>query len=442
LEEKVVRITRRKIREKEKGINFFEEFIRIKKHFFHDLEKWMKRVKDPRHQSYIKYETDSLLFPMIMKNVCGIRSMGNMTEKFNTEECIGNMAAALGNETLEELPHYDTINNFLSRLDPAEMERIRDRMIRELFRKRSLEGFRLFGKYWCIAVDATGLFSFSERHCEHCLKAEHKSKETGEVEKTVYYHNVLEAKLIAGDMVFSIATEFIENEDENVSKQDCELNAFKRLAAKLKSKYPKLPVCLLGDSLYACEPVFEICKENKWRYLFRFKDGRIKSVAEEFRTIKGLEEKQKENGTWVNEIDYNQRPVNLIEAEEEAKDRDKKAFVFITDIRITERNAGEIVRAGRSRWKIENEGFNNQKTNIGSIEHLSSRNYNAMKNHYLIAQIAEILRQLYVKGADAIKDLNKGIKEISSCLLESIRTRILTAEDIARIGKSIQIRFT
>jgi hypothetical protein len=33
---------------------------------------------------------------------------------------------------------------------------------------------------------------------------------------------VLEAKLVAGGIVFSIATEFIENEDENVSKQDCE----------------------------------------------------------------------------------------------------------------------------------------------------------------------------------------------------------------------------
>jgi hypothetical protein len=134
--------------------------------------------------------------------------------------------------------------------------------------------------------------------------------------------------------------------------------------------------------------------------------------------------------------------VNLIEAEEETKDGDRKHFVFITDIRITERNADELVCAGRSRWRIENEGFNSQKTKIGFIEHANSRNYNAMKNHYLIVQIAEILRQLYVKGADGIKDLNKGIKEISSCLLESFRTRILTAEDIAQIGKAAQVRFT
>lgn len=439
----MVRITRKKRREKEKKINFFGEFIKVKDHFFRDFAKQMKRVKDPRNPSYIKYGTDEMLFPVIMKNACGIISMSGMTEKFNKDECISNTAAALGYESLEELPHYDTINNFLSRLEPEEIGKIRDSMIRKLFRKRSLDRYRLLGKYWCVAVDATQLYSFSEKHCGHCLKKEYKNKDTGEVEKTVYYHNVLEAKLIVGNMVFSIATEFIENEDENVSKQDCELNAFKRLAGKLKEMYPRLPICLLGDSLYACEPVFEICRENQWHYLLRFKEGRIKTVAEEFRLIKGLEEKKRGNGIWVNGIDYNQCPVNLIEAEEEAKDGDRKQFVFITDFKITERNAEELVFAGRSRWKIENEGFNSQKTKNCYIEHVNSWNSNAMKNHYLIVQIAEILRQLYVKGASGIKDLNKGIKEISSCLLESFRTRPLTNdEDISNPEKRIQIRFS
>jgi len=439
----MVRITRKKIREKEKEINFFGEFVKVKKHFFRDIVKQLKAVKDPRHPSYIEYGTDVLLFSVIMKNACGITSMSNMTEKFNKEECIENMAKVLGHERLEELPHYDTINNFLCRLAPEEIEKIRDCMIRELLRKRSLERYRFLDRYWCIAVDATGLFSFSERHCEHCLKKEYKNKKTGEIERTVYYHNVLEAKLIAGDMALSIATEFIENEDENVSKQDCELNAFKRLAPKLKAKYPGLPVCLLADSLYACEPVFQLCDDYKWKFLIRFKEGSIKSVAEEFNALKELGSEKAGNTEWVNGINYNERTLNAVEAEirDERKDETRR-HVFLTDIGITERNSGEIVSFGRSRWKIENEGFNNQKTTIGSIEHVSSRNYNAMKNHYLIAQIAEILRQLYVKGADGIKDLNKGIKEISSCLLESIRTRILTAEDIARIGKSIQIRFT
>jgi hypothetical protein len=447
----MIRITREEKRKKEREINFFEEFIKLQKHFFKDLNKQLATVRDPRHKSYIDYGAEIMLFSVLLKNACGVVSMTSMTERFNKDECINNISRVLGCE-LEELPHYDTINNFLCNLKPIEIEKIRDYMIKELFKKRSLEVFRLLGKYWCIAVDATGLFSFTERHCEHCLKKEFKNKDTGEIERTLYYHNVLEAKLVAGDMVFSIATEFIENEDENVSKQDCELKAFKRLAVTLKKKYPKLPICLLGDSLYACEPVFEICNKNGWKYLMRFKEGRIKSVAEEFNILKGTETKTtlkgKEiiNSAWINDIVYNDRSVNLIETEVEVITEDKqekKDFVYITDIKITKRNADEIIYFGRSRWKIENQGFNNQKTKRYNLEHANSKNYNAMKNHYLITQLADILRQLYEKGVDKIRDLNKGIKEISSSLLESFRTRLLTkTEDISTTEKRIQIRFT
>jgi len=146
--------------------------------------------------------------------------------------------------------------------------------------------------------------------------------------------------------------------------------------------------------------------------------------------------------TWVNEIGYNERLLNVIEAVIEDKTKNNVTYVFITNIKITKRNVDEIVCSGRSRWKIENEGFNNQKTKKYHIEHANSLNYNAMKNHYLITQLADILRQLYEKGVDKIRDLNKSIKEISSRLLESFRMRLLTnIEDILNPEKRIQIRF-
>jgi len=47
--------------------------------------------------------------------------------------------------------------------------------------------------------------------------------------KTVYMLHVLETKLVVGDMILSDASEFIENEFEDISKQDCELKAFHQL---------------------------------------------------------------------------------------------------------------------------------------------------------------------------------------------------------------------
>ena len=59
-------------------------------------------------------------------------------------------------------------------------------------------------------------------------------------------------------------------------------------------------------------------------------------------------------------------------------------FQWITNIELTKRNLEEMIVAGRGRWKIENEGFNNQKNGIYDIEHLNSYEKNAMKNHYLL----------------------------------------------------------
>lgn len=189
------KITRKQKRENLVKINFFVEFIKIKKHFFKAINSKLKAVKDKRHKSYVEYSADILLFTLIMKNVTGIKSMNKMTQDFNREECIENISNALGYENLEELPHYDTINDFLKTLATEEVENIRDYMVKELFKKRCLDQYRLLDKYWLIAVDGTGIGTFHERHCKHCLKKEYKNKDTGEIEKTVYFPFSIRSKV-------------------------------------------------------------------------------------------------------------------------------------------------------------------------------------------------------------------------------------------------------
>ena len=100
---------------------------------------------------------------------------------------------------------------------------------------------RLFGKYWHVILDGTGLFYFKEKHCDNCLCTRRKTKEGKTVK--LYYHKVVEAKLVLSEnMVISLGTEFIENEKEEVSKQDCEQNAAKRLLKKIKKEYPRLAI--------------------------------------------------------------------------------------------------------------------------------------------------------------------------------------------------------
>ena len=145
------------------------EFLKIQNHYFPELIADIKKVMDGRNQSYITYEIEVILYMMLLKNVCSIASMQEMNEKFNEDECIKNIYKILGLEEKEYLPHYVTINECLSKLQPEELDKLRKKMIYGLIRKKSFDDAKFLGKYWLVIVDATQLFCFKERHCEHCL---------------------------------------------------------------------------------------------------------------------------------------------------------------------------------------------------------------------------------------------------------------------------------
>lgn len=123
---------------------------------------------------------------------------------------------------------------------------MRKKMVKGLIRSKAFLKNRLLGKYWPVILDGTGLFHFKEKHCDNCL-VRTVTDEDGKKYKD-YYHKVLEAKIIFSDsIVISLGTEFIENESENVKKQDCENAAAKRLLKRIKKQYPRLNICILGD---------------------------------------------------------------------------------------------------------------------------------------------------------------------------------------------------
>ena len=195
------------------------ELLKVQKHFYKNLWNDFAEVHDPRHSSYIDYTSDIMLAMPLMKNICNIRSMQGMTASFNTEECIANTALITVKDELLEIPHYVTVNDFLSRLNPDELSAIRSKMIKSLIRKRSFENARFLGQYWLVIVDATQLYTFKEKNDDKCLTRTFTNKETGE-KTTQYYHSVLEAKIVLGDdLVVSIASEFIENDGEDAERQ-------------------------------------------------------------------------------------------------------------------------------------------------------------------------------------------------------------------------------
>ncbi len=298
---------KRKKKEKDRGI---VGLMMIMRHFFKELPAWIDEMKAPRHPSYITYKQADLFYMGLLKNLCGVKTMHAMEEQFNEKNRIETLRMLSGDKNLTELPHSDTLNYYLERLSPNCLSLLRKKLIKKLIRMKSFQRGKLLGKYWRVILDGTGLFYFKEKHCDNCL-VKMVTQEDGTKVKT-YYHKVLEAKLVLADkVVISLDTEFIENEKEDVPKQDCEMAAAKRLLKRLAKDYPRLPICIQGDNLYEAEPVMETCGQEGWKYLLTHKATRQKLLDAGYEWIregKGSTQvtgigKEKGKGEYINYVE-------------------------------------------------------------------------------------------------------------------------------------------
>ena len=194
-------------------------------------------LTDLRNQSYVKYEMKVIFIVRLMGFMCEMKSMHEMTRELNTKEAIKNIALICGLE-LEEIPHCDTINDVFEKVKIEEIEKIRKYIINRLIRGKIIKKYKVRDRYYHIIIDGTGLATSRKQYNENCLVKQKKDKNGNEYKEYSTY--VLEAKLVVGDMVFSIGSEFVENIKKDESKQDCETKAFKRLAKKIKKSISKI----------------------------------------------------------------------------------------------------------------------------------------------------------------------------------------------------------
>ena len=101
--------------------------------------------------------------------------------------------------------------------------------------------------------------------------------------------------------------EFIVNEDGN-SKQDCELNAAKRLLPKLK--HYGLDFIITGDALYAKDSLIKAIKEEGFNFFLTFK-GENRSLTQQIKQAKNLRSKEEVIGKkkysyqWIKNMSLN-----------------------------------------------------------------------------------------------------------------------------------------
>lgn len=142
-----------------------------------------------------------------------------------------------------------------------------DGLISKLQRSKVLEDFRGYKDHYIVAIDGTGYFSSDEIHCENCCIKEHKD---GSVS---YYHQVLAAVMVSPGRkeALPVGIEPIIKQDGTI-KNDCEINAAKRLLRRIRKSHPNLKMVVVMDALYANGPLIKLIEELNLKYIINAKN--------------------------------------------------------------------------------------------------------------------------------------------------------------------------
>ncbi len=418
-----------------KDKNLVKEMLKIIKKYLPQLTSLFSQLTDKRNKSYITYNIRTIIMTRLFALICGITTMTEINSTtFNKEETINNLSS-ICNQNLKEVPDWQTIQDVIEQLDIKEIEDIRKYIVKALIRSKMFDKYRYNGAFQLL-VDATGVSSHDYNLNGNCIT---KKSKNGVIK---YYKQVLEAKIVVGKIVISLDTEWIENVDMKTEKkkQDCEINAFKRMAPRIHKNYPKLKFIIIGDALYATTPMINLCKEYKWHYIFNLKKDRLKKVYEDFQdNVNYKNETRKQNYKLSCGIKFKGNVINAL-SYQEVQNNKTIIFNYVTDLKVNDYKIEIIIHIGRHRWKIENEGFNEQKNGIFCISHLCSRNENALRIHYYFIQIAHILRQLLEYGSLLLKSMRlKTKKEVSQLITQTLTSTSIS--DLNNLETNFQLRF-
>ena len=283
---------------------------------------------------------------------------------------------------ITQIPSDNQIRNLLDPVPPSALSPVFAAVVDALHAGGQLAAYRSINDDLLVAMDGTQYFSSANIHCSQCTVTKHKN---GTV---TYSHSVLTPVIVApgNARVIPLEPEFITPQDGH-EKQDCENAAAKRWLAQFGARYRPLGITILGDDLYCKQPVCEairqqglnfilVCKPDSHPTLYEWVAGLAASGDVQTLSIERRHGQRRYTETYrfVSHVplrDGNDA-LQVSWCELTTTDHDGKVVyqnAFATNHALTPANVAAVVRAGRARWKVENENNNTLKTKGYHLTH-------------------------------------------------------------------------
>lgn len=361
------------------------------------LEKFA-RLKDPRRPGSIRHKLTVLMVYGLLLFIFQYASRRAANRELSCPAVLDTLRSVF--PEVDGTPHLDTLARLLEKIPAAQIENILGTTVRKLLRRKKLQAL-LVEKRYVVAVDGTQKFARTASFAPEALHRKNKN-----------YVYLLEAALVGPQgLVIPLLAEFCENQDSQ-EKQDCELKAFYRLAARLKELLGKLPLLIVADGLYPNGPVMQICRQNKWDFMIVLPANCLQSVWEDALGIHRLEPEQSrthqwgdrtQNFWWANDIVYVWRDaqnqhhrlvLHVVVCNETWGENEQATWAWVSGTPLTPKNViNRCNRAARHRWGIE-ENFLTEKRHGYNYEHPFSYDWNALKGWHALMRLAHLINIL------------------------------------------------
>jgi hypothetical protein len=378
------------------------------------LLKDLSKMPDPRQPKKTKHRLTVVLLYGLLSFVFQMASRREANRTLSRPAFLATLQGLF--PELESLPHADTLHRVLCQLDVAQLEQAHVEVLRRLIRNKKFRRY-LIQHCYPIAIDGTQkLARDGQWWSEHWLERRHDTAEGESVQQYVY---VLEANLVFHNGVtLPLLSEFLSyaEGDPDDHKQDCERNAFYRLAARLKGYFPRLPIMVLLDGLYPNGPLMALCRQYHWQFMIVLPTKCLPSVWEEVHALKPSQAQHRQYWRgrqqqfwWVNDITYyydhdrQSLPLHVVGCEERWQEVDphsgeivehQSQHVWLSSQRLNPRNVHERCNLGaRRRWGIET-SLQIEKRQGYYYEHAFSYHWNAMKGYHYLMRLAHLLNAL------------------------------------------------
>jgi len=315
----------------------------------------------------------------------------------------------------------DTLSYFTERLDVERLRETTAGVLRQAKRNKAFDGSCWIG----LAVDGTGAGASCEKKCELCRPTRNSKKEI-----IGYGHNLA--------MISVVGTELsLPFDIEPYGPGDSEYSAGQRLLRRsVKNLGPRFANYVVVDAEYATAPFLhattelglkvvarlkgnlpELFEAAKRRFACRSADHTFRHGPDRIEIWDADDFDPWENLRWqtVRVIFYKQYKASgkVVEA------------YWLTDFPKNQAASKALYMMAKSRWEIENQGFNDAKNRYG-FEHVCHHHANSLLVNWLIIALTLTFERLY-----RIRHLHRGNHPILEpmALLRLFRLSLLLSVD-------------